>query len=384
MRLKSYFVHSVEEAIQQAKSELGSDAMLVDTKTLASQHGNRARVEVIFAAPTQAPAPPPVVSTPVVSVPARRSATVADQPAFQRFRGGLASLLTALTDTPGNGHLAEFESGNGPMDWLAARLFAAEVSRPLIGQLSANETFVSVSAAFESPAAAAASLLAARTPQPAVATSEARRIALVGPLGGGKTSVAAKLAYQLGIEKGVAPLVLSLDNIKIGASDQLSRLCRLLGVAFQAIENPGDLRFVLEENEHRRLILIDTPGLHSADPHLSGDLAACMDGAGPIERHLVLPAPARSATMESWLSQAEALSISHLLFTRIDETEVYGPMWSLATTRSLPLSWISLGPRIPEDLEPANVPQLCAAIAGCTPTPALPRASAARAGSRHS
>lgn len=379
MRLKSYFVHSVEEAIQQAKSELGSEAMLVDTKSLASQQGNRARVEVIFASPTQTPAPPPIVSKPVVSVPARPSATVADRPSFQRFRGGLTNLLTALADAPGNGHLEEFEPGNEAMDWLAARLTVAEVSRPLIGQLTANESFGS--SEFESPAAAAASFLAARIPQPAVATSEARRIALVGPLGGGKTSVAAKLAYQLGLDKGVAPLVLSLDNIKIGASDQLSRLCRLLGVAFQAIENPGELRFVLEENEHRRLVLIDTPGLHSGDPHLAGDLAACMAGTVPIERHLVLPAPARSDTMETWLGQAEALSIGHLLFTRIDETELYGPMWSLAAARRLPLSWLSIGPRIPEDLEPANVSHLCAAIAGCPPSTSLPRANAARAGS---
>ncbi len=379
MRLKSYFVHSVEEAIQQAKSELGSEAMLVDSKSLAAQKGNRARVEVIFAAPTQAAAPPPVVSWPKVTGLSQRSATTGDDPAFQRFRGGLASLLTALSAAPGNGQLGEI----GPtMDWLAERLAAAEVSMPLIGQLMANESIVATEG--ESSAATVAALLEARIPPTGVTTTETRRIALIGPLGSGKTSVTAKLAYHLGLEKGVPPLVLSLDNIKIGASDQLSRLCRLLGVAFRAIENPGELRLVLEENEHRRLVLIDTPGLHAGDPHLAEDLATCMASTLPIERHFVLPAPARSATMETWLDQAEPLSIEYLLFTRLDETEVYGPMWSLASERRLPLSWISLGPRIPEDFEPASVSRLCAAIAGYSPSTSLPRANAARAGSSHS
>lgn len=381
MRLKSYFVHSVEEAIQQAKSELGSEAMLVDAKSLAAQSGNRARVEVIFAAPTQAPAAPPVISTPIVPMPSRRPAAVADQAAFQRFRGGLTSLLTALNDAPGNGHLEEIEFGPGATDWLAARLASAEISRPLIGQLLANDFTVSTDS--KSPETLAASLLEARIAQPTDVATEARRIALVGPTGGGKTSVTAKLAYQLGIEKGISPLVLSLDNIKIGASDQIGRLCRLLGVAFHAIENPGELRIVLEENEHRRLILIDTPGLHAGYPYLAADLAACMAGTVPVERHLVIPAPARSATMETWLDQAEALSIGHLLFTRMDETELFGPIWSVAAARKIPLSWMSLGPRIPEDLEPANVPRLCSTIAGFTSTPFLPRANAARAGSSH-
>jgi flagellar biosynthesis protein FlhF len=206
-------------------------------------------------------------------------------------------------------------------------------------------------------------------------------------MGGGKTSVTAKLAYQLGLEKGISPLVLSLDNIKIGASDQLGRLCRLMGVAFHSIENPGELRIVLEENEHRRLILIDTPGLHAGDPYLAADLAACLADTVPVERHLVIPASARSTSMETWLDQAEALSIGYLLFTRLDETELFGPMWSLAAARKIPLSWMSLGPRIPEDLEPANVSRLCSTIAGSlsfpSPSPALPRANAARAGSSH-
>lgn len=373
MRLKSYFVHSVDEAIRQAKCELGGDAMLVDTKLLAPHTGNRSRLEVIFAAPTQSPAPPPIAASSVAPPPNNLGPLN-----LREFRGGLTNLLGALSGPPGAHQLSAGDQSSPATEWLNASLAAADV--PVEARRRFADDWQEIPVHRGSPATAVATFLASRMPKQEISHAERRRIALIGPLGSGKTTVTAKLAYKLGIEKGVAPLVISLDNIKIGASDQLSRLCRLLGVAFQPIENYGDLRSILDENEHRRLILIDTPGLHTGDPNLAGDMNTCLKGPVVIERHFVLPAPARATCMEAWLDLAEPLSIDCLLFTRLDETEFHGPMWSLAATRHLPLSWISSGPRMPEDLETANIERICDAIAGSAAPSAPLRARAASAG----
>ena len=86
MRLKSYFVHTMEEALQAAKAELGEDAMLVDSKRLETLPGNRSRLEVIFAASAPPPPPPPPVKGSIAGL--------------RRFRGELTTLLDALNRKP--------------------------------------------------------------------------------------------------------------------------------------------------------------------------------------------------------------------------------------------------------------------------------------------
>jgi flagellar biosynthesis protein FlhF len=48
MRIKSFFAKSVEEAIAQAREELGSEALLLNTRKLAGEAGKSAGYEVVF------------------------------------------------------------------------------------------------------------------------------------------------------------------------------------------------------------------------------------------------------------------------------------------------------------------------------------------------
>jgi len=45
---------------------------------------------------------------------------------------------------------------------------------------------------------------------------------------------------------------------------------------------------------------------------------------------------------------------SKLLFTRLDETQTLGPIMSQSARMRIPVSFVSRGQRIPEDLEPAT------------------------------
>ena len=51
-----------------------------------------------------------------------------------------------------------------------------------------------------------------------------------------------------------------------------------------------------------------------------------------------------------------------LMFTRIDETDQIGTLIETAVSTGLPVSFLSNGPRVPEDLEPANASQLARRI----------------------
>src|SRR5436190_2708350 len=82
MRLKSYFAATVEAAMNQARQEMGGDAMLVHTKRLPPEQRHAGEYEVVFALDEGAPAPRP----------ARNQQTRQKDPVLDRLADDLGSL----------------------------------------------------------------------------------------------------------------------------------------------------------------------------------------------------------------------------------------------------------------------------------------------------
>ena len=382
MRLKSYFVHTMEEALQAAKVELGDDAMLVDSKRMETPPGGRSRLEVIFAAPVTPPPPPKVVPPP-------HAGSIGG---LQRFRGELTNLLDALDRKPDTTRLETLTPARPQMDALRARLLLSEVPamttdeilqrcRPILegvvprGGREPEEADCSV-----------LPLLAAEWPHRAANESRPPAVlAFVGPAGAGKTSAIAKLAFRLGVSQGRPVSVLSIDNLRIGASDQLAHICSLLGVPFQSLDYSGGLHAAVAANARRGLVLIDTPGYGPAHADVMEETAGHLGRVEAIECHLVLPAALRYTELQRRHRQYSLFSPSRLLFTRLDETEYFGPAWSLVRETQVPVDWVSTGPGIPEDIEEADASRFAAAVLGLAAQHTAPQhkpslASAARAG----
>lgn len=361
MRLKSYFVHTMDEALQAAKSELGEDAMLVDSKRLETPAGGRARLEVIFAA---AAAPPPPPKAPATRPPDRGSVSE-----LQRFRGELANLLDALDRKPDAARLEPLTPARTQLDALRARLLLSEVPAPAIDELLSlcrpvlEGLILRGAAGQRQIETAVLPLLAAEWPHALdTKSSKPRVLAFIGSTGAGKTSAIAKLAFRLGVSQGRPVCVLSIDNLRVGASDQLAHICSLLGVPFQSLDYSGALQMAVSANVHRGLILIDTPGYGAGDADIMEETAGHLNRIDSMACHLVLPAPLRYSEMQKRRQRFESFAPSRLLLTRLDETEYFGPAWAFARMSGLPVDWVSTGPGIPEDIEEADAARFAAAV----------------------
>jgi len=53
-----------------------------------------------------------------------------------------------------------------------------------------------------------------------------------------------------------------------------------------------------------------------------------------------------------------------LLFTRLDETETYGPILNEAVRTGLPISFLATGQQVPEDLEAATKARIIELLLG--------------------
>jgi flagellar biosynthesis protein FlhF len=198
-------------------------------------------------------------------------------------------------------------------------------------------------------------------------------VALVGPPGSGKTTTIAKLAARFGLVARKRVHLLSIDVLRIGASDQLRTLASLLGIGFGFAETPAELDRMIEEQYKKDLILIDTPGLGKADMEDAVELAQMIGSDPDIDTHLVLPASMKAEDLARQVDQFRAFHPHKLIFTRMDESSRYGSLLSLAARTGLPVSFLAQGQRIPDDLEPATKEYLLELLGvALVPAPLVP------------
>ena len=84
------------------------------------------------------------------------------------------------------------------------------------------------------------------------------------------------------------------------------------------------------------------------------EVAHFLSGYPGMDTHLILPASMRTSDLKRAAERYEVFGPSKLLFTRLDETETFGPILSQSVRMGIPVSYLSRGQRIPEDLEAAT------------------------------
>ena len=190
---------------------------------------------------------------------------------------------------------------------------------------------------------------------------EGGRVAFAGATGVGKTTTLAKIAVRWVLRHGPRDIALvAADSVRIGAQDQLRSLAQMLGVPVYTPENFESLPALLTRlNE--RLILIDTPGSSVRDPQLASRLAVLSNSASKLETALVLAASTQAGSIEETVKHFAPVNPSCCVLTKLDEAASIGGMLSILIRARLPISYMSEGQRVPEDLRPARALELVSA-----------------------
>jgi flagellar biosynthesis protein FlhF len=180
-------------------------------------------------------------------------------------------------------------------------------------------------------------------------------VAFVGATGVGKTTTLAKVAARWVMHHGPRDLVLiSADTVRIGAQDQVQAVGRLLGVPAISIDQIGELSNVLTQWEHRKLVLIDTPGFSPRDPRLAPELAGLSVASARIETSLVLATSAQAGANQELLRRFQAAQPKSCVLTKLDEAASIGGVISAISQAKLPIAYLGEGQRIAEDLRPVR------------------------------
>ncbi len=178
--------------------------------------------------------------------------------------------------------------------------------------------------------------------------------ALVGPTGVGKTTTIAKLAahYAFGEKKKVA--LLTLDTYRIAAVEQLRIFADIMKLPIEVVLTEAELDRTLALHQDKDLILIDTAGRSQRDELQMAELASFFGEEKRATLHLVLSATASPQNLMETVERFKQLPIATLIFTKLDESNTFGILLSTAVKATLPLSYLTTGQRVPEDIEIAT------------------------------
>lgn len=195
-----------------------------------------------------------------------------------------------------------------------------------------------------------------------------RPFMLVGPNGSGKSVAVAKLAAR-SVLKQRHVSVMTCDNIRAGAVEQLAAFTRIMDIELMRARGPESLRKSVESvTGLYDLVLIDSPGLNPFKQSDMDYLSELVEAAD-VEPILVMAAggdPVEAAEIAESFAQVGA---TRLFTTRLDTTRRIGSMLMAAEAGQLALCEVSASPHVASGLAPISALSLARLIVPPQPEP---------------
>lgn len=191
-----------------------------------------------------------------------------------------------------------------------------------------------------------------------------RVVALVGPTGVGKTTTVAKLAATFKLGQGLRVGLVTVDTYRIAAVEQLRTYAEIIDLPLAVANAPEEMRRAIDGLGAVDLVLIDTAGRSPRDEVKIRELADFLDAARPDEVHLVLSATSGERSLRAAVERFAAARADRLILTKLDEADGLGGVLAVIGQANRPVSYLTTGQAVPDDLEPADRRRLARLILG--------------------
>ena len=196
------------------------------------------------------------------------------------------------------------------------------------------------------------------------APGQRKVIALVGTTGVGKTTTIAKLAANCRLRDGMKMGLVTVDTYRIAAVEQLRTYAEIIDLPMKVVTSPLEMRRAIDELAGLDLILIDTAGRSPRDDLQIQELKSLLAEANADEVHLVMSLTSSVRSLLATAKKFEPASPTSLILTKLDEAAGLGSLLTLVRDVDLPISYVTTGQDVPEDIEPARAARLARLVLG--------------------
>ncbi len=191
-----------------------------------------------------------------------------------------------------------------------------------------------------------------------------RVVALVGPTGVGKTTTIAKLAanYRLREKRRVG--LITVDTYRVAAVEQLRTYADIIDLPMEVVATPREMREASARMSHLDLVLMDTAGRSPRDEVRIQELKSMLAEAEPDDVYLVLSGTAGAKSLTATAERFADVGTTAVLLTKLDEATSLGHLASLVRACHLPISYLTDGQNVPDDIQVADRRKLAQALLG--------------------
>jgi flagellar biosynthesis protein FlhF len=192
-------------------------------------------------------------------------------------------------------------------------------------------------------------------------------VALVGPTGVGKTTTIAKLAANFRLREKQRVGLITVDTYRIAAVEQLRTYADIIDLPMEIVATPREMHQAVARMADLDLILMDTAGRSPRDEVQIQELKSMLSEASPDEVHLVLSSVASATSLVRTAEQFAVVGTTALVLTKLDEAVSLGNVLGLVRHSKLPLSYLTNGQNVPDDIATADKRRLARMILGLEP-----------------
>lgn len=179
----------------------------------------------------------------------------------------------------------------------------------------------------------------------------------VGTTGVGKTTTIAKIASKFVVEEKKKVALLTADTYRIAATEQLRTYANILEVPFRVVYMAEEIAEAIADFESYDYILVDTAGHSQNNDKQRDDMAdfvKCTEGKAEREVYLVVSATTKYKDLLNIADKYKKLFDYKMIFTKLDETSAYGNLLNVKIYTGAPMSYITCGQNVPDDIETFN------------------------------
>jgi flagellar biosynthesis protein FlhF len=374
MEVKTYRARTMQEALTMVRRELGPDAAVLHTRQLERRRlfgllAGPTEIEVTASEGVNVPTRIPLVESEPARPPQRalgRPNRPAPPPAAEpdamaeEMKGQISDLqamVRQLCRQTQRGHDHDLPDA---LFRLFTDLIEADLNEDLARELVERVRTEASGSELADPVlvkARVARIIESRiavTGPLAVRPASRRLVALVGPTGVGKTTTIAKLAasYRLHQKRQVG--LITVDTYRIAAVEQLRTYADIIDLPMQVVSSPREMREAVRRMDHLELVLVDTAGRSPKDDVRIRELRAFLTEAGADEIHLVLSSVANLRTLQQTAERFASVGTTALILTKLDEATGLGNVLPLLESCKMPLSYLTNGQNVPDDIEVAD------------------------------